>query len=264
VVSRVLRQQPDAARDLSPSRSCGRDTDRRHDVRPALAHELDAVSARHARQGAAATRNPFDGLPDEQMVTADPSPAVPEPLDAPAPAPDAKPPVAKPAPVCHVASGPTYTPTGTIPVTTAAGKKSAPFAMAASFSTYAATGRTPSSCEVRQFIRWNEAYEKWHKKPPHSGFPSDAKAGTWFEDRDANDKRYGHRSGSHSDPVTGCGDEYKTGTTHDQANGNTYCARDSPGGSDALTGTYEFQLKVVDTSNGDAERASSSVITINW
>jgi hypothetical protein len=31
-----------------------------------------------------------------------------------------------------------------------------------------------------------------------------------------------------------------------------------------MTGQYQFQLKVVDTCNGDAVKASSSVITVKW
>ena len=65
-------------------------------------------------------------------------------------------------------------------------------------------------------------------------------------------------------PIAGCGDEYRTGSAQDQANGDTYCGRDAPGGPSSMTGQYQFQLKVIDTCNGNAEKASGSVITINW
>jgi hypothetical protein len=76
--------------------------------------------------------------------------------------------------------------------------------------------------------------------------------------------RYGHRSGTHSDPITGCGDEYLSRGTRDQAKGDTYCGRDSPSSPASRTGTYSFQLKVIDTCDGDAEKASSSIITVKW
>jgi hypothetical protein len=165
-----------------------------------------------------------------------------------------------------VDSGPSYTPSGTIPVTDAGGRKRATFTMAATFGTAFVTvpPRKPACCEVRQYIRWDDAFHTWRGGPPHSGFPSSASANTWYEDRDTSDKRYGHRSGPHSDPIAGCGDEYLKDGARDQANGDTYCGRDSPGGPSALTGKFDFQLKVIDTANSIAVKASSSVITVNW
>jgi hypothetical protein len=171
---------------------------------------------------------------------------------------------ATPARNCHVASGPTYSPTGAIPVTTSGGRKRAAFTFSAGFGSDASTGRAPAACEVRQYIKWNKAFQDWRGGPPHSGFPSSATHGNWYEDRDSGDKRYGHRSGTHSDPIAGCGDEYKTGTTQDQANGDKYCGRDGPNGPTALTGKWDFQLKVIDTANSNAVKASSSIISINW
>jgi len=167
---------------------------------------------------------------------------------------------------CYVDTGPTYTPTGSIPVTTSGGRKRATFTFAATFGAALVTvpPRKPSCCEVRQYIKWDNAFHTWRGGPPHSGFPSSATANTWYEDRDSSDKRYGHRSGTHSDPIAGCGDEYKTGGSRDQANGDTYCGRDSPGGPSSLTGKWSFQLKVIDTCDGNAVKASSSVITVNW
>jgi hypothetical protein len=130
-----------------------------------------------------------------------------------------------------VASGPTYTPTGAVPVTTSGTSKRAPFSFGATFVEDLNNGVRASCCEVRQYIRWDEAFQKWHGgKPPHGGFSSSASADTWYEDRDANDKRYGHRSGAHSDPIAGGGDEYTTGGVRDQANGDTYAGRDAPKG----------------------------------
>lgn len=164
---------------------------------------------------------------------------------------------------CSVKSGPAYTPTGTIPVTPVGGKKKAVFSMAAGFDNDPAAGKTPSCCEVRQFIKWDQTYHNNHGGPPHSGFPASAAPNTWHEDRDRADKRYGHRSGPHSDPIGGCGDEYLTGGKRDQANGDTYCGKDGPE-SRVTAGQYQFQLKVIDTCDGNKEKASSSIITINW
>jgi hypothetical protein len=192
----------------------------------------------------------------------------------PAPAPGVFPPSpAPPAPVpasdnCHVRSGPSYTPTGRIPTTISGGRKRAKFSMAAAFSTDASRLRRPRCCSVRQFIKWDKAYQDWKGGPPHSGFAG-LGHGVWHEDRDTADTRYGHRSGPHSAPIANCGDEYLTGGVRDQANGDTYCGRDEPAvlavrNGVAATGTWQFQLKVIDTCNADAVRASSSVITIDW
>lgn len=221
---------------------------------------------------AEATRGSAASATADEDVTAngDGGAAPAAPPAAPAPAPVGPPvaaPVAPPAPNCFVASGPTYTPSGAVPVTTAGGVKSAPFSFAATFGTAAATGRAPRCCSVRQFIKWNAAYAAWKGGPPHAGFGT-APADTWIEDRDPADKRYGHRAGVHSDPGAGF-DEYTTGGVRDQANGDTYAGSDAPGGpavvgGRARTGIWNFQLKVIDTCNGDAVKATSSIISIDW
>jgi hypothetical protein len=120
-----------------------------------------------------------------------------------------------------------------------------------------------SSCEVRQYIKWNKAYQTWRGGPPHTGFPASAAHDTWHEDRDTADKRYGHRSGIHSDPIAGS-DEYLTDGRRDQLNGATYVGLDAPHSAAPTSAAYNFQLKVIDRANADTVRASSSIITINW
>jgi hypothetical protein len=165
---------------------------------------------------------------------------------------------------CHVKTGPTYTPDGTIAVTPLAnGRKQASFSMDATFDADPATGVRPGCCEVHQFIKWDQAFQTWRGGPPHAGFPATATFDTWYEDRDSNGKRYGHRTDAFSDPIAGCGDEYKTGANQDQLNGNHYCGKDSPGGPPAMTGTFQFQLKVIDICTGQ-EVGSGPVITVNW
>lgn len=205
-----------------------------------------------SRVNVSSTRDPLGLSGDEEDVTKE--------GDPPAPKPEEK----KPAKSCKVASGPTYSPTGTIPVTVDGERKKASFTMAASFTKDDAANNAPSCCEVRQYIKWDKAYQDDVGGPPHSGFPSGATHGTWYEDRDDADTRYGHRSGTHSAPAADCGDEYKTGDARDQANGNKYCGKDNPKAAKTRKGQFEFQLKVIDTCNADAEKAVSSVITIKW
>jgi len=138
--------------------------------------------------------------------------------------------------------------------------------MAAKFNNDPAKGAKPSCCEVRQFIKWDKVAEKANSGPPHKGFPSSTKADTWIEDRNLNDtQRYGHRSGPFSALSDDCFDRYTSGTTRDDANGDTYCGADSPDGPKRLMkGKYQFRLDAVDTCNGNAVKASSSVITLDW
>ncbi len=251
----------EAAATLRPSRRATSVAGTRLETRRASDHELDLVRAGRTSDYGQETRNPTDR--EEDVMSADPGAGSASP-PTPAPPTPATPTPAAPASNCGVKSGPAYSPTGTVPVTTTHGKKKATFTLAASFSTDAAKATKPSCCEVRQYVKWDKAFQDWRKGPIHSGFPSTATYDTWYEDRDTSDTRYGHRAGSYSSPVSGCGDEYKTGTAQDMANGDTYCGRDSPNGPDDLTGTWNFQLKVVDTCDGDKEKASSSVITVNW
>jgi len=167
-------------------------------------------------------------------------------------------------PHCKVASGPTYAPSGTLTPTISGGRKSFPFSMAATFANLAPAAVFPPCCEVHQFIKWDARYVASKGGPPHGGFPSSAAADTWVEDRDQSDKRYGHRSGSHSDPIAGGGDEYTTGGVRDQLNGDAYAGKDAPSAAASRTGTWQFRLDVVDTCNGNATKASSPIITVPW
>jgi hypothetical protein len=182
----------------------------------ALGHEVEAADRFDTGAGATATRNIDGGEVDEEEVTINGSPAPAPGVTPPSPPPPPAP--AAPSGQCYVETGPTYTPGGTIPVTKVGGRKSASFSMAATFGTAFVTDppRIPACCEISQYIKWNEVYHKWRGGPPHSGFPSSATYDTWYEDRDTRDKRYGHRSGPHSDPIADCGDEYLTGGTQDR------------------------------------------------
>jgi hypothetical protein len=136
--------------------------------------------------------------------------------------------------------------------------------MAATFTNSAPIAILAGCCSVRQFIKWDARSAAGMGGPPHSGFPASHPADTWIEDRDTSDKRYGHRSGSHSSPISGGGDEYTTNGVRDQTFGDTYSGKDAPAGPTTDVGTWSFRLDVIDTCNGDAVKASSSVITLNW
>jgi hypothetical protein len=222
---------------------------------------------------------------------------------APAPAP------APPNEKCTVTSGPSYSPSGSIPVSTSGGRKSADFDFSASFGTahgglerfglglrtgfmtgagigayFALVGAIPGAilgaiiggiaglagsdsaprcCEVHQFIKWDATAAAALGGVPHSGFPAGTPADTWIEDRDSVGKRYGHRSGPFSESVPG--NQYVTNGVPDLANGNEFQGHDGPNGPTALMkGEWQFQLKVVDTCQGNTEKASSSVIKVKW
>jgi hypothetical protein len=163
-----------------------------------------------------------------------------------------------------VSSGPAYNSAGTVGLITTPTRKSAPFTFGATMKTDALKGTVPGSCSVRQYIRWDKDFADYRGGPPHAGFPSGTAFGTWIEDRDQNDKRYGHRSGPHSDPIAGGGDEYTLAGVQNQADGDVYKGRDTPGGPAAMKGKFDFQLKAIDTNNGDAVKGQSSVITVAW
>ncbi len=175
--------------------------------------------------------------------------------------------------VCNPTTGPVYSTAGVVPVSNAGGVKSAPFTFSAKFQKApapkgkgkgATTSTLPSCCQVRQYIKWDQAFATYNGGPPHSGFPSNAKPGRWYEDRDDQDKRYGHRAGVHSDPIAGGGDEYTTGGVQDQANGDTYNGRDTPSGPAALTGQWQFKLAAIDSCDANKCKGPTQIITINW
>jgi hypothetical protein len=221
---------------------------------------LAPMEGNHAKGNTTLTRAP-DRAIGEEDVTANgggvpaAGPASASPI---APTPTAV------TPHCVVASGPTYTPRGTIPATTSGGVKRFPFRLAATFSNRSPEAVLPSCCSVRQYIKWDQRYVDSKGGPPHSGFPSSTPVDTWIEDRDANDKRYGHRAGPYSDPIAGGGDEYTTRGVRDQAGGDTYSGRDTPQAPVSRTGKWQFRLNVIDECNSNAVKASSSVITVNY
>ena len=164
---------------------------------------------------------------------------------------------------CAVDSGPTHTPSGSVPVVVAGGRKNAVFSLRAVFRQAASKNQWPGCCQVRQYIKWDHRYHASKGGPPHGGFPASTPADTWIEDRDATGARYGHRSGPNSSPQTGCWDEYLLNGTRDQTHGDTYCGRDRPAPVAARVGTWSFYLTVEDTCRS-GEVARSPVTSINW
>ncbi len=167
---------------------------------------------------------------------------------------------------CHVKSGPTYSPSGPLKATKSGSRKTSPlFNLAAEFENDTPNGKCPNSCQVRQYIKWSESFHKQWGGPPHSGFSSSSTWDTWYEDRNsANNMRYGHRSGKYSFVGATCSNEYKKGSTRDMANGDKYCGTDQPSGPSTNVGWYKFKLKVIDTDNSNAVKATSSELRLNW
>jgi hypothetical protein len=157
-------------------------------------------------------------------------------------------------------SGPTYTPNGTIAASSSGSMKRATFNLSADFDHDPANGIYASCCEVRQYIKWSAG----ETSPNHAGFrpASNFSTNTWYEDRDGADKRYGHRSGSQSDPQSF--DQYLDAAgTRDQANGARYRGSDSPLGASSRTGLWYFRMDVVDVCNSNQVLGSDNV-AVDW
>ncbi len=166
---------------------------------------------------------------------------------------------------CEVKSGPTYVPSGVAPVVTdGAGNERATFRLRAEFENDPANGVFPSCCEIRQLISWNAAAVASFAPDtvPHGGFAAGTAAGSWVEDRDAANNRYGHRSGPFSDPQSF--DQYLDATgRRNQAFGHLYRGSDTPGGT-PLAGTWRFALRVVDVCNGEARVGTQTFVRVDW
>lgn len=158
-------------------------------------------------------------------------------------------------------SGPTYKPNGTLTATLSGGKKYSPsFTLNAEFDHDPANGVYASCCEARQYIMWSSNADK----PNHAGFSGSYKANTWYEDRDSADKRYGHRTGTHSECINA--NHYMDSSgAKDCVNGVKYYGYDRPvDGSGAKTGKWYFKLKVIDTHNGNTQLGSPDNVTVDW
>ncbi|MBE9072209.1 DUF4157 domain-containing protein [Microcystis sp. LEGE 08355] len=163
----------------------------------------------------------------------------------------------------QVKSGPTYTPSGTIAATkNSDGSKSARFDMSAEFEHDPSNGIYASCCEIRQYIKWTSDADR----PRNPGFmpASSYSANTWYEDRDSVGKRYGHRSGVHAECISINHYEDSLGS-YDCPNGSKFVGQDTPrDGSGAKTGKWDFELKVIDTCNGDRQIGSTASVTVDW
>jgi hypothetical protein len=154
--------------------------------------------------------------------------------------------------------GPSYTPSGSITAGTSGERQTTRFDFTAEFENDPKKGIYAACCEVRQYIKWS------HTPPKHAGFGTGLSADTWYEDRDAVDKRYGHRSGPHSENIPGNQYVNKKGSP-DQANGVKYEGNDNPGiKAGSRTGeTWDFMVKVIDTCNGDKVLGTDTV-SVKW
>jgi len=149
------------------------------------------------------------------------------------------------------------------------GDRRAKFELSAKFRDDPGSGAECRCCEIRQYIKWTQEFLDTNGDPPR-GFPRSSGPDTWHEDRDGQDKRYGHRAGRHS----ACGlprEEKKRDNLRiddyfdeDPANpgalvkvncpsGCVYFGNDAPGGPieavKKVRGKMEFYLEVVDVCN---------------
>jgi hypothetical protein len=134
--------------------------------------------------------------------------------------------------------------------------------MSAEFENDPGKGFVPSYGEVRQYIKWTKAADI----PNHAGFRPASKysANTWYEDRDSVGKRYGHRTGAHSECISVNHYEDKKGN-QDCANGEVFKGEDHPrDGSGAKTGEWKFELRAIDTSAGGKGIGTPASVTVDW
>jgi RHS repeat-associated protein len=110
----------------------------------------------------------------------------------------------------------------------------------------------PKCCEVRQLISWNRG-PFGQNTVPHAGFPPWAQPGTWLEDRNEFNKRYGRRTGPYAQPSL------------NDITGNEYHSDDQPNGTGTVPGfAFRFRLIVVDVCQGGKRIFTSKTITVNF
>jgi hypothetical protein len=151
----------------------------------------------------------------------------------------------------ELVSGPTYHATTALTPPVVGGFQQGGHRFEAEFADDPANGLYASCCEARQFIQWDAAYAAAAPGgPPHAGFPAGTAAGTWIEDRDPADTRYGHRTGPHS--ALGAIDQYIDNTgLRNAAFGHIYRGRDFPGTHRIHAGHWRFMVRVFDVCNGN-------------
>jgi hypothetical protein len=176
---------------------------------------------------------------------------------------------AAPARSARLASGPKYTPNGSLTPAVAGGLKSVAFDLDGVFDSDPAAGVFPGCGEIHQDIKWDAAAAAsltaiTGNPVPHGGFPATHPPNVWIEDRDTSspDGRFGRRSGPHSQPWAE--DQYTTGGVQDMPHGATYHGHDPPGGPEALAGRWTFMLLAFDMCNHGVQIGSADFITIDW
>lgn len=163
---------------------------------------------------------------------------------------------------CAIAEGPQYSPSGDISPQPLGREKYAFFSMSARFDNNSAAGHDPSCCEVRQYIKWDNAYQESRGGRPHSGF--DEKAGPNVYHEDVEEKgicHYGHRD----ENCNGAGNnQYFTAGKPDPANGSAFRGWDEPRVARHHQGSFEFEMRVIDTCNQNTVRGVSPHVRVQW
>jgi RHS repeat-associated protein len=110
----------------------------------------------------------------------------------------------------------------------------------------------PKCCEVRQLISWNKA-PFGGNTVPHAGFTPGTVPGTWTEDRNQQQQRYGRRAGPYS----------KLYPYVNYYHGNEYDGWDRPYGFPPGV-VLKFRLIVVDVCQGGKKVYTSKTLTVNF
>jgi hypothetical protein len=165
----------------------------------------------------------------------------------------------------ELASGPTYRAAMSLtPPVDAAGQQTTGFSFSAEFKNDPVNGVFASCGEVRQFIQWDAASAAaLPGGRPHAGFPAGSAAGTWIEDRDTANLRYGHRRGRHAESIAG-NSYIDTRGNRNAAFGHIFRGRDFPGGPDPLlAGQWRFFVRAFDVCNGN-KVLGTDFLRITW
>jgi len=161
---------------------------------------------------------------------------------------------------CRVELGPSYSPAGSIRAQPEGRSKMAEFSLEARFVHDPANNYCAGCCEVRQYLKWSSDSNapngpQW---APASAFAPN----TYYEDRDVNDRRYGHRD-NEFDIIDGY--EGPPGTSN-QLCGTRYWGFDRPrDASGKKTGFWTFKLEVIDVCPlGGGRVVASAEVQIQW
>lgn len=165
---------------------------------------------------------------------------------------------------CMIKSPPTFSPTGPIKGRDwLQGGQIAAFYFSAEFVHDPEKGHCAWCCEARYMISWTP-----YATPDHPGFrPADAfESKKWYEDRNSEDKRIGHRIGPYAPSERQRNWSYtdSDGKTYDLFAGTKFNGEDAPyWNQKGIKGSWMFQIIIRDVCKQE-DRAQSPILTVNW